>query len=245
MVKRSVKKALILLIGLYIMIGTSLYLLQEKILFRPTVLAQDYVYTFDSNFEELFLKPNKDAVINALHFKAENPKGVILYFHGNAGDLSRWGIITEYFVGMNYDVLVMDYRTYGKSTGPLNEAALYQDAQFCYDYLKKQYRDSQITVYGRSLGTGIASYITSKNNPRQLILETPFYNLEDVAKHRFPIFPLKYAMRYRFASHEHIAQTRCPIAIVHGTEDHVVPFVSGKKLWNYDNLEPSERKGAI
>ena len=94
MVKRSVKKALILLIGLYIMIGTSLYLLQEKILFRPTVLAQDYVYTFDSNFEELFLKPNDDAVINALHFKAENPKGVILYFHGNAGDLSRWGIIT-------------------------------------------------------------------------------------------------------------------------------------------------------
>jgi alpha-beta hydrolase superfamily lysophospholipase len=231
MVKRSVKKALILLIGLYIMIGTSLYLLQEKILFRPTVLAQDYVYTFDSNFEELFLKPNDDAIINALHFKAENPKGVILYFHGNAGDLSRWGIITEYFVGMNYDVLVMDYRTYGKSTGPLNEAALYQDAQFCYDYLKDQYRESQITVYGRSLGTGIASYITSKNNPKQLILETPFYNLEDVAKHRFPIFPMKYAMRYQFASHEYIAQTRCPIAIVHGTEDRVVPFLSGKKLF--------------
>lgn len=231
MVKRNVKKALILLIGLYIMIGTSLYLLQEKILFRPTVLAQDFVYTFDSNFEELFLKPDNEAVINALHFKAENPKGVILYFHGNAGDLSRWGIITEYFVDKHYDVLVMDYRTYGKSTGPLNEAALYQDAQFCYDYLKDQYRESHITVYGRSLGTGIASYIASKNNPKQLILETPFYNLEDVAKFRFPIFPLKHAMRYRFASHEYISQTKCPIAIVHGTEDRIVPFLSGKKLF--------------
>lgn len=232
MVKKSVKKILILLIGLYVMIGTSLYLLQEKILFRPTVLAQDYVYNFDSNFEELFLKPDGEAVINALHFKAENPKGVILYFHGNAGDLSRWGLITEYFVDKHYDVFVMDYRTYGKSTGPLSEAALYQDAQYCYDYLKSRYSENQITLYGRSLGTGMATYVASKNQPKQLILETPYYNLEDLAKHRFPIFPMKYLMRYRLASHEYIAQARCPIAMVHGTEDRVVPFVSGKKLFS-------------
>jgi len=136
MVKRNIKKTLVVLIGLYVMIGTSLYLLQEKVLFRPTVLAQDYEYNFNHNFEELFLKPDAEAVINALHFKAENPKGVIIYFHGNAGDLSRWGIITEYFVEKNYDVLVMDYRTFGKSTGTLSESALYKDAQFCYDYLK-------------------------------------------------------------------------------------------------------------
>jgi fermentation-respiration switch protein FrsA (DUF1100 family) len=237
MIKGSVKKLLLLFFVLYAMIGSSLYLLQEKIIFRPTVLPQNYVFNFDSNFEELFLKPNDEAVINALHFKAENAKGIILYFHGNAGDLSRWGIIAEYFVDKHYDVLVMDYRTYGKSTGPLNEAALYQDAQFCYDYLKKQYRDSQIIVYGRSLGTGIASYIASKNNPKQLILETPYYNLEDLAKYRIPIFPVKYLMRYRFASHEYITQVKCPVAIVHGTEDRVVPFESGKKL--FDATPPS------
>ena len=239
MVKRRVKKLLVLLIVLYAMIGTSLYFLQEKILFRPTFLAQDYVYNFDSNFEELFLKPNDEAVINALHFKAEKPKGVILYFHGNAGDLSRWGLITEYFVNMHYDVLVMDYRTYGKSTGPLSENALYEDAQYCYDYLKSRYSENQITLYGRSLGTGIATYVASKNQPKQLILESPYYNLEDVAKHRFPIFPVKYLMRYRLASHEYIVQARCPIAIVHGMQDYVVSFASGKKLFDISPQELS------
>ncbi|NOY48554.1 MAG: alpha/beta hydrolase, partial [Chlorobi bacterium] len=127
------KKGLYFLLIFYVMITTSLYFFQEKILFRPTVLTQDYKYNFSYPFEELFLKTEDDAVINALHFKARNSKGVILYFHGNAGDLSRWGTITEYFVSMNYDVLVMDYRTYGKSTGVLSEEALHKDAQMCYN----------------------------------------------------------------------------------------------------------------
>ena len=110
-IKLKLKKALLVLIAFYLMIGTALYFLQEKILFRPTVLSQTHVFKFSHPFEELFFKADDNAVINALHFKAEKPKGVILYFHGNAGDLSRWGIITEYFVDKNYDVLVMDYRT--------------------------------------------------------------------------------------------------------------------------------------
>ena len=169
-ITHKLKQATFGLIAIYLMIGTALYFLQEKILFRPTVLNQTYVYKFSNPFEELFLKADDKAVINALHFKAENPKGVILYFHGNAGNLSRWGNITEYFVEMNYDVLVMDYRTYGKSTGALSERALYSDAQLCYDYLKNNYNESEITVYGRSLGTGIAAYIAAKNKPKQLIL---------------------------------------------------------------------------
>ncbi len=80
------------------MIGSALYFFQEKILFLPTTLEQDYKYESDYQFEELFLKTDADATINALHYKVENPNGVILYFHGNAGDLSRWGNIAEYFV---------------------------------------------------------------------------------------------------------------------------------------------------
>ena len=141
------------------MIGASLYFFQEKLLFLPTKLEQDYKFQFNYPFEELFLKTDEEAVINAIHFKVKKPKGVILYFHGNAGDLSRWGNITEYFVDKDYDVLVMDYRTYGKSTGKLSEDAFYKDAQFCYDYLLKQYSEEDISLYGRSLGTGIASYL--------------------------------------------------------------------------------------
>ncbi len=220
------------------MITTSLYFFQEKILFRPTVLKQDYQYDFSYPFEELFLKTEDSAVINALHFKARNSKGVILYFHGNAGDLSRWGIITEYFVSMNYDVLVMDYRTYGKSTGTLSEEALYNDAQLCYNVLKEMYNESQITVYGRSIGTAMATKVASINNPKQLILETPYYSIVDVAKTRFPYMPVSYIMNYKLPTHQFINDVKCDIHMFHGTEDNVVPMSSGEKLFK---VSPQER----
>ena len=216
------------------MIGSALHFFQEKLLFLPTTLDQSYSYQFDYNGEELCVKPEQNTTINALHFKAKNRKGVILYFHGNAGDLSRWGTVTEYFVEKNYDVLVMDYRTYGKSIGVLSEEAFYNDAQYCYDYLLKQYSEAEITLYGRSLGTGIASYLSSKNNPKQLILETPYYSILDVAEHRFPMFTVKKYLKYRFPTFKYLTKAKCPITIIHGTEDSVVPYSSSKKLLELD-----------
>jgi len=212
------------------MIGASLYFLQEKILFLPTTLAQDYQYEFRYPFEELFFKTKENVSINALHFKVENPKGVILYFHGNAGDLSRWGIIGEHFVSLNYDVLIMDYRTYGKSRGKLSEQGFYEDADFCYDYLLKSYSEEDIVLYGRSIGTGIAVYLASKHQPKKLILETPYYSILDLAKQRFPIFPVKTLLKYEFPSNEFITTVNCPITIFHGTDDSVIPYRSAQKL---------------
>lgn len=228
--RRRLKRVLKFLLVLYIMIGASLYFLQEKILFLPTTLAQDYNYQFSASFEELFFKTAEDVSINAIHFKTENPKGVLLYFHGNAGDLSRWGIVGEHFVSLNYDVLIMDYRTYGKSTGKLSEQGFYDDAEFCYNYLLESYSEEDIVLYGRSLGTGIATYLASKHQPRQLILETPYYSILDVAKHRFPIFPVKKLLKYEFPSNEFITNVNCPITMFHGTDDSVIPYSSAQKL---------------
>jgi hypothetical protein len=212
------------------MISASLYFLQEKILFLPTVLEQDYQYQFNHNFEELNFKTNDGAKLNTIHFKVENPKGVILYFHGNAGDLSRWGIIVEFFVEKQYDVLIMDYRTYGKSTGKLSEKVFYKDADLLYDYLKNNYDENAITLYGRSLGTGVATYLASKNKPKQLILETPYYSVVDVAKSRFPIFPVKKLLKYKFPTYQFIKAVTCPITMFHGTDDGVVSYASAEKL---------------
>ncbi|MCK5401532.1 MAG: alpha/beta hydrolase [Flavobacteriaceae bacterium] len=229
------KKGIYFLIILYVMIGASLYFFQEKLIFRPTTLPQDFTFSFSNPFEELFLKTEDGATINAIHFKTEKPKGIILYFHGNAGDLSRWGIITEFFVEKGYDVFVMDYRTYGKSKGVLSEQTLYSDSQMCYNYILKHYQESEIIVYGRSLGTGMATYLASNNNPVQLILETPFYSLTDVARDRFSLFTIKKLLRYDFPSYKYIKNISCPISIFHGTEDNVIPYASGLKLFNSMN----------
>ena len=221
---------IVVLFGSYVMIGLALYFFQEKLLFLPTTLEQSYEFNFDYNLDELFLKPEEGVTINALHFKVENPKGIILYFHGNSGDLSRWGKVAEYFVKKQYDVLVMDYRTYGKSIGTLGEKGFYKDAQYCYDYLLQHYSDTQITLYGRSLGTGIASFIAAENEPKQLILETPYYSILDVAKDRFPMFPLEKLLKYQFPTFKYLLKTNCSITIIHGTDDDVVPYSSSKKL---------------
>jgi len=229
--KQTIKRIVFIFIGLYVMIGTSLYFLQEKLIFLPTKLEQNYKFKFKHKFEELFLKTEENSVINALHFKVENPKGAILYFHGNAGDLSRWGTIAEYFVEKDYDVLIMDYRTYGKSTGKLSETAFYHDAEFCYEYLKDQYKESEITIYGRSLGTVVATYLASKYWPKQLVLETPYYSMVDVAERRYPIFPVKKLMNFEFPSYKFLEDVACPVTMIHGTNDYVVPMESAKKLY--------------
>jgi len=237
---RRIKKAIFVITLTYVMIGAALYLLQEKLIFQPTTLSQDYQYEFANTFEEVFIDTNDNAIINALHFTTKNPKGVVLYYHGNAGDLSRWGDIVQFFVEKQYDVLVMDYRTYGKSTGKLSEQALYNDAQLCYDYLLKTYNEEAITIYGRSLGTGIATYVASINKPNQLILETPYYSLVEVAKNRFPIFPVETLMVYKIPSYQFVKKIDCPITIFHGTSDLVVPYESGKKL--FDSIQNEQKQ---
>ncbi len=196
----------------------------------PETLPQDFTYSFTTNFDEIFLKTEDGAKLNALHFKVENPKGIVLYFHGNAGELSRWGIVVQNFVAMEYDVLVMDYRTYGKSTGKLSEKALYKDAQLFYDYLLKSYSEDKIVVYGRSLGTTFATYVASKNNPKYLFLEAPFFNLAEVASNRFSMYPVGWFLKYNFPTNKYIKNVNCPIIIFHATDDFVVNYENSLKL---------------
>ncbi|QLG47031.1 alpha/beta hydrolase [Costertonia aggregata] len=228
---RRFKKIARNLLIFYLLITVMLYFLQEKLIFLPSKLPQDYQYSFAVPHHEFNLTAPDGAVLNGLHFKGTAPKGVLLYFHGNAGDLSRWGEIAQFFVQQGYDVIIMDYRTYGKSTGKLSEAALHADAQLFYAYALKTYDEKAITLYGRSLGTGIATQLASTNAPKQLILETPYYSLVDVAKSRFPFLPVDLLMKYKLKSHEFMNGVTCPVVVFHGTDDAIVPYASGQSLY--------------
>lgn len=206
----------------------------------PSMLSQEHVFKMKNTFKEVNLKASDGAQLNGLHFKKKQPKGIILYFHGNAGDLQGWGQLSEYFVEIGYDVIIMDYRGYGKSTGERSQELLYEDAQLWYDYAKQLYPESDITVYGRSLGTTFATYISSINRPKKLILESPFYSIEDVAKSRFSILPIKCLLDYKFPTYQYIEKVSCPITIYHGTSDTVISYEQGKKL--YDGFNSASKK---
>ncbi|WP_277110601.1 alpha/beta hydrolase [Chryseobacterium taklimakanense] len=217
--------------------------LQEKVIFLPVKLPEDFEYSFDCAFEEYFFDTPNEGKINAVHFKIQKPKGVILYFHGNSDNLARWGKIASELTGFGYDVFIPDYRHYGKSTGPRNEEYLFSDAQFCYDFLKKQYGEENITVYGRSLGGAFAVKMAADNEPKKLILEATFFNLQDLVNRWLPnsaTEKISPKMTYHFHSNKNILEVNCPLYHFHGDKDFVVPINSGKKLFETLHTEKPE-----
>ncbi len=214
-----------------IMSSVLFYLFPEKFIFQPKKLALNHLFKFDQAFQEHFIKTPNGETLNALHFKSPTPsKGFILYFHGNAGNLQRWGNYAIDFTKLGYDILMVEYRGYGKSTGKPSEVDFYADAQVVLDWAKANFSFSRLIIYGRSLGSGVAAELATKNTPYLLILETPFDELKGVIN--TPIRPLLsiFPSKYNFPNKEYIPKIKCRKIIFHGTLDWVVPLASALRL---------------
>jgi len=205
---------------------------QEKLLFYPEKLPADHVYNFPGDFEEVNFETAKRVKINGIHFKAKNSNGIVLYFHGNAGALDSWGNVAPMFLQSSYDLLIIDYRGFGKSTGKISEKGLHHDAQSIYDKLKEKFSEDKIIIYGRSIGTGIAAHLAANNDPKKLILETPYYNLKDLVKNLYPAAPA-FILRYKLKTNEYLPKVKCPVHLFHGTDDEVIYYESSTKLQQY------------
>jgi len=221
----------IVIIAFYLVISLMLLNFQEQLIFRSQTLPQNHVFTSSISYEELFLKASDGAILNGLHYKQENPKGVLIYFHGNAQTLEYWGKWAEELSKRyQYDVVVMDYRGYGKSTGKRSFDAMLADGMLFYNYCKTKFSEDQITIFGRSLGGAFATHVTAKTNAKRLVLESTFTNVYDIASKRFWFLPLKWLLKYPFQNDTNIQEITMPTFIIHGTEDDVVPYEHGKTL---------------
>jgi len=233
------KRSIIGVLSVYLVLMGILHVFQEKLIFLSEEIEASYRYDFPFDFEEVNLTTSDNETINALHIKADNPKGIILFFHGNQGNLIRWGEVTSYFTQFNYDVFVIDYRGYGKSTGAFDEAKMYADALLSYHHITQQFSEENIIVYGRSLGTTFAAKVASENNPKHLVLEAPFYSLHHAANHKYKVVP-KFILNFKFETHLLIPKIKSPITIFHGTEDSVTPSKGSQQL--YDLITSDTKK---
>jgi len=207
-----------------------LYFVQDRFIFKPEKLKQDFLFKFDVPFKELFFDIGPGVRINGLHFYRKDPLGLILYLHGNTRSIKGWSKYAKDFYRYGYDVVLTDYRGFGKSTGKRSEADLLSDMQVVYQHLAAQYSEHHILVYGRSLGSGFACKIASENKPRYLILDSPYYNFLKVVRRFLPLLPLQWVLRYHLRTDKWIRHVNCHTYIIHGTRDWLIPIRHSEAL---------------
>jgi uncharacterized protein len=214
----------IYVLGSAIFVMALVYFIQDRFIFKPEKLKQDFQFKFDVPFKELFFDISPGVRINGLHFYRDKPLGLILYLHGNTRSIKGWSKYARDFYRYGYDVVLADYRGFGKSTGKRSEANLLNDMQVVYRTLADQYSEHQMLVYGRSLGSGFACKIASENKPRYLILDSPYYNFLKVVKRFLPLLPLQWVLRYHLRTDKWIRRVNCHTYIIHGTKDWLIPI---------------------
>jgi len=203
----------------------------ESIVFRPIELDSSFVFSFSKPFEEFFIETEPGVNINTVKFPVKNPRGSILYFHGNKDNLVRWGEIVSQLSVYEYNIYIFDYRGYGKSTGSPSERGVLHDSEVIFNKINQKFPDELWIFYGRSLGTGIAAYLSSKCKPKGLILESPYYSMEELITHYYFPYPW-YHQKITIPTHSYLKESSFPVLILHGTDDQIVPIEEGQKLFH-------------
>ena len=219
------------------MIGVALYFFHFKFIFHPKKLLTDYEYKFEIPFRQIDLAVSDEKNMSIVQFTVPDSvrKGVVLFFHGNRENINRYAPFAKNFTRNNYEVWMMDYPGYGKSTGKRKEKILYEDALTFYKMAMGKVAADSIIIYGKSLGTGIAAQLASVRDCKKLILETPYYSMDALAKHYFFIFPVVPMTKYSIPTHQYFEYISAPISIFHGTNDRVIPYKHAKRLTSQKN----------
>lgn len=183
--------------------------------------------------EEVWIKTGDGVMIHGLWWPHPAGEPVILFLHGNAQEVYSWSLVHQELAPLNYRLLLIDYRGYGKSKGEPTEAGLYLDGQAALQWLQDQgVSASEIVVFGKSLGGGVACEITQGLELKALILESTFSSLGSVAAKLFPIPFVERVLKKSYTSITKIPEMRCPVLIIHGDRDELIPFQEGEKLFN-------------
>ena len=232
---KKLKKWLLILLIVYIAGGIALYYLQDAILFHPVQLKKEHRYSFSEPHEEINIPLNEDETVNLVRFIKTDTvrRGVVLYFHGNKKNISWYSRFASQFTNNGYEVLMIDYPGFGKSSGKFTEKILYDWSKHLYKFARSTFGPDSIIIYGKSMGTGLASYLASREKCRRLVLETPYYDMPSVVSHYLPVYPVESMLHYKLPNYKYLQLVDEPISIFHGTDDGVITHGNAKRLKKY------------
>lgn len=210
---------------LYVLALTWLWFRQEKLLFSPDVLPAEYPLAKATDIHELGIDV-PGAKLSALHLRLPDPKGVVFFLHGNGGSLENWFVNPEYYRRANYDLFMVDYRGYGKSSGKIeSEAQLRADVRAAWAGVAPQYADKKVVIYGRSLGSGLAAGLSAElasgRAPDLTVLVSAYTSMAALAAEHYPWVP-QALLRYPMRTDALVRQIRNPLLLIHGTQDSLI-----------------------
>lgn len=219
-----------ILVVVIFLISLILYFTQDHFIFHAVKLDPSHQFEFDRPFEEIELTSEDGVKLNGIHFKNEQAKGIVVYFHNRTGNVQIWGQSVGVFYNAGFDVLLMDYRGFGKSGGRFNEHRMISDVQIWYDWVKDRFPESRIVLYGKGLGAFFTIEAGAKNDPALVILESPMYSLSFSAKDHYPFLPGDLILKYQMNSGIHFSELKGKVLIFHGKADKVIPHTSALEL---------------
>jgi len=228
-------------IALYLLFIVNLYLVQARHIYHPT---SEIATTPDKHglaFESINFETTDGLMLHGWFVPRpaidQEKERVVLFFHGNTGNISDCITTLEMFHHLGLATFIFDYRGYGQSQGSPSEQGTYDDAEAAWEYLlrDRSIKSEDVIVLGRSLGAAIASAQAARHQPGALVLESTFTSAPALAAELFRFVPAKLMSRFKYNVIENVANTHCPVLIVHSSDDGVIPFHHGKRLYEVAN----------
>lgn len=219
----------------YLFVIAVVYLLQGRFIYYPNVPERELSGTpsdLRMDYEDVTIETSDGVSLHGWFIRGFSDQ-VLLFFHGNAGNISHRLESIRQFRSLGLSVLIIDYRGYGQSDGRTNERGLYLDGDAAWRYLvdTRGYSPSNIVVFGRSLGGSVAAMIASRYSPAGLIIESSFTSIRDIASEIYPWLPVRWMARYDHPTRDLVSEVTCPVLVVHSRNDEIVPFHHGEGIF--------------
>ncbi|MDH5388537.1 MAG: alpha/beta hydrolase [Gammaproteobacteria bacterium] len=221
-----------LLIALFL-INAFMFYQQPNMTFFPLAKLDGTPANWGMDYEDVSLQTTDGVALHGWYVPAAGSNQVLLFFHGNAGNISHRRESLEIFHRLGLNVLMIDYRGYGQSQGSPSEAGLYMDASAAWSYLidEKGFAANEVVIFGRSLGGVVAADLASNVPARGLVLESTLSSSRDFAHLAFPVLSRLVFMRYDFASAAKMPRVNMPVLVLHSPDDEIMPFELGEALF--------------
>lgn len=175
--------------------------------------------------------------LSAWYVPKEDARGLVLFFHGNGGNVSHYAHSLAIFGRLGFSSFTVDYRGYGRSEGTPSEQGTYRDADAAWQYVIRTLNipSERIVIFGRSLGGSIAAWLARRHAPRMLVLESTFTSMRDVAEELYPWIPTTLLLGDMYSTETFLQDVRCPVLVIHSPDDEIIPYTHGVRLFERAN----------